>query len=52
MMTPVIDSTFDDLRGLRIFAGVRFPRWKAALAGRFAWGSSWLSSGEAQPEPR
>ncbi len=52
LMTPVIYSTFDDLRGLRVFAWVRFPRWKAALAGRFAWGSSRLSSGEAKPEPR
>jgi len=52
LMTPVIYSTFDDLRGLRVFSWVRFPRWKAALAGRFAWGSSRLSSGEAKPEPR
>jgi len=52
LMTPVIYSTFDDLRGLRVFSWLRFPRWKAALAGRFAWGSSGLSSGEAKREAR
>jgi len=40
LMTPVIYSTFDDLRGLRAFSRVRFPRWRSALAGRFAWGQS------------
>jgi hydrophobic/amphiphilic exporter-1 (mainly G- bacteria), HAE1 family len=39
LMTPVIYSTFDDMRGLRVFSRIRFPRWKAALADRFAWGS-------------
>ena len=34
LMTPVIYSTFDDMRGLRLFARIRFPRWKAALADR------------------
>ena len=52
LMTPVIYSTFDDLRGLRVFAWVRFPRWKAALAGRVAWGSSRLSGGGPKPETR
>ncbi len=39
LMTPVIYSTFDDMRGLRPFSRIRFPRWKAALADRLAWGS-------------
>ena len=38
LITPVIYSTFDDMRGLKAFSGLRFPRWKAALAGRLAWG--------------
>src|SRR5262245_52036022 len=37
LVTPVIYSTFDDMRGLGVFAKLRFPRWKAALAGRLAW---------------
>ena len=37
LITPVIYSTFDDMRGLRVFAKLRFPRWKAALSGRLAW---------------
>ena len=37
LITPVIYSTFDDMRGLRVFAKLRFPRWKAALTGRLAW---------------
>ncbi|MBI2525875.1 MAG: efflux RND transporter permease subunit [Candidatus Rokubacteria bacterium] len=45
LMTPVIYSTFDDLRGKRAFSWVRFPRWKALLAGRLAWGSSRTSPG-------
>jgi hypothetical protein len=68
LITPVIYSTFDDMRGLRAFAGIRFPRWKRALAGRLAWGGSRFSapqsphgehagrregsSGEAPPEDR
>jgi len=44
LMTPVIYSTFDDMRGLRAFAGIRFPRWKRALAGRPAWGGSRFSA--------
>jgi hydrophobic/amphiphilic exporter-1 (mainly G- bacteria), HAE1 family len=39
LMTPVIYSTFDDMRGLRVFSRIRFPRWKSALADRLAWGS-------------
>jgi len=34
--TPVIYSMFDDLRGLRAFGKVRFPRWKPARLRR-AW---------------
>jgi HAE1 family hydrophobic/amphiphilic exporter-1 len=41
LMTPVIYSTFDDMRGLRVFSWIRFPRWKTA-AGRLAWGDSRL----------
>ena len=68
LITPVIYSTFDDMRGLRAFAGIRFPRWKRALAGRLAWGGSRFAapdssdgapagqregpSGEAPPEDR
>ena len=68
LITPVIYSTFDDMRGLRAFAGIRFPRWKRALAGRLAWGNSRFNapqssygeqtgrregpSGEAPPEDR
>ncbi len=40
LMTPVIYSTFDDMRGLRVFSWIRSPRWRAALAGRLAWGQS------------
>jgi HAE1 family hydrophobic/amphiphilic exporter-1 len=38
LVTPVIYSTFDDLKGLRAFSWIHFPKWKAALAGRLAWG--------------
>jgi hydrophobic/amphiphilic exporter-1 (mainly G- bacteria), HAE1 family len=38
LMTPVIYSTFDDMRGLRVFSRLRFPRWKTALADRLALG--------------
>jgi HAE1 family hydrophobic/amphiphilic exporter-1 len=34
IVTPVVYSMFDDLRGLPVLARVRFPRWKQALAGR------------------
>ncbi|MGH7263174.1 MAG: efflux RND transporter permease subunit, partial [Candidatus Rokuibacteriota bacterium] len=37
LVTPVIYSMFDDLRGLRVFSRVRFPRWKEALAARWQW---------------
>jgi hydrophobic/amphiphilic exporter-1 (mainly G- bacteria), HAE1 family len=47
LMTPVIYSTFDDMRGLRVFARIRFPRWKAALADRLAWGNSRLGGTDA-----
>ncbi|MET0851165.1 MAG: efflux RND transporter permease subunit [Candidatus Rokuibacteriota bacterium] len=40
LVTPVIYSTFDDMRGLRVFSRLRFPRWKAALTDRFALGGS------------
>src|SRR4030095_5318851 len=29
LMTPVIYSTFDDMRGLRVFSRIRFTRWQA-----------------------
>jgi HAE1 family hydrophobic/amphiphilic exporter-1 len=29
LMTPVIYSIFDDLRGARAFSWIRFPRWRA-----------------------
>jgi HAE1 family hydrophobic/amphiphilic exporter-1 len=51
LMTPVIYSTFDDMRGLRVFSRIRFPRWKAALADRFAWGSSRFSAPDAEKGP-
>jgi HAE1 family hydrophobic/amphiphilic exporter-1 len=38
LITPVIYSTFDDMRGLRVFSWLSFLRWKSALAGRLAWG--------------
>ncbi len=37
LVTPVIYSTFDDMRGLRIFSRIRFPRWKSALSDRLTW---------------
>jgi len=40
LITPVIYSTFDDMRGLRLVSWMKFPRWKSALAGRLAWGQS------------
>ena len=39
LVTPVIYSTFDDMRGLRVFSWIKFPRWKETLAGRLAWGN-------------
>jgi len=38
LITPVIYSTFDDMRGLGVFSRLGFPRWKSALADRLAWG--------------
>jgi HAE1 family hydrophobic/amphiphilic exporter-1 len=52
LITPVIYSTFDDMRGLRAFAGIRFPRWKRALAGRLAWGNSRFNAPPPEIEPR
>jgi HAE1 family hydrophobic/amphiphilic exporter-1 len=37
LVTPVIYSTFDDMRGMRVFSWIRFPRWKSALADRLTW---------------
>ncbi|OGL03271.1 MAG: hypothetical protein A3I03_15480 [Candidatus Rokubacteria bacterium RIFCSPLOWO2_02_FULL_68_19] len=37
LVTPVIYSMFDDLRGLRVFSRIRFPRSKEALAARWQW---------------
>ncbi len=48
LVTPVIYSTFDDMRGLRPFSRIRFPRWKSALADRVAWGQSRLSARRAR----
>ncbi len=39
LVTPVVYSMFDDLRGLRAFARLRFPRWKRLLGPRLATGS-------------
>ncbi len=39
LVTPVIYSTFDDMRGLRVFSWIKFPRWKETLAGRLTWGN-------------
>ena len=48
LVTPVIYSTFDDMRGLRLFSRIRFPRWKSALADRVAWGQSRLAARRAR----
>jgi hypothetical protein len=53
LITPVIYSTFDDMKGLRALSWVRFPRWKAAVARRPALaGESRLSSAKPVSEPR
>jgi HAE1 family hydrophobic/amphiphilic exporter-1 len=52
LVTPVIYSMFDDLRGLRPFSRVRFPRWKAAAARRLAAGQRRLVEGETGSESR
>jgi HAE1 family hydrophobic/amphiphilic exporter-1 len=52
LVTPVIYSTFDDMRGLRAFSWIRFPRWKAALSERLAWGQSRATAPGARPEAR
>ncbi|MBI2154172.1 MAG: efflux RND transporter permease subunit [Candidatus Rokubacteria bacterium] len=45
LATPVIYSMFDDLRGLRAFTWIRFPRWKAALATRWRWVNGRIANG-------
>ncbi len=50
LMTPVIYSMFDDLRGLRVFSWIGFPRWRTALAGRVAWGQNRRVSEKLEPE--
>jgi HAE1 family hydrophobic/amphiphilic exporter-1 len=53
LITPVIYSTFDDLKGLRALHWLRFPRWKAALARRPALaGDGRLRPTEAGSDPR
>ena len=53
LITPVIYSTFDDMRGLRVPGWLRFPRWRAAAARRPALaGESRLAQAESAPEPR
>jgi HAE1 family hydrophobic/amphiphilic exporter-1 len=37
LITPVIYSTFDDMRGLKVFSRLTFPRWKSGLRGRLVW---------------
>jgi HAE1 family hydrophobic/amphiphilic exporter-1 len=49
LITPVIYSTFDDMRGLKVFSRVRFPRWKSAVSERLAWGRPGLEG--AKPDP-
>jgi HAE1 family hydrophobic/amphiphilic exporter-1 len=51
LMTPVIYSTFDDLRGIRTPAWLRVPRWKAALERRgVLWGEGRLAARPAGSE--
>jgi len=45
LVTPVIYSMFDDMRGLRVFAWIRFPRWKEALAARLQWANGRVANG-------
>jgi HAE1 family hydrophobic/amphiphilic exporter-1 len=51
LITPVIYSTFDDMRGLKVFSRLTFPRWKAALAGRLAWGQRMRQAAEPTGPP-
>jgi hydrophobic/amphiphilic exporter-1 (mainly G- bacteria), HAE1 family len=53
LITPVIYSLFDDMKGLRAFNWVRFPRWKVALARRptLAGEGRTLTPSEVRPEP-
>ncbi len=52
LVTPVIYSTFDDMRGLRGFSRIRFPRWKAALAERLAFSQSRTGTPAVPPGAR
>jgi HAE1 family hydrophobic/amphiphilic exporter-1 len=47
LVTPVIYSIFDDLRGLRAFSRVRFPRWKAAVSARWQWVNGRIPNGRS-----
>ena len=49
LMIPVIYSTFDDLRGLKVFSWLRFPRWKRPAARRLAWGQNRYDSTGGPP---
>ena len=46
LVTPVIYSTFDDMRGLGVFSRIGFPRWKALLTERLA-----RRNGRVAPRP-
>jgi len=50
LITPVIYSTFDDMRGLKIFSWLRFPRWKTLLTRRPIWQEGHL--GTPKPDTR
>jgi hydrophobic/amphiphilic exporter-1 (mainly G- bacteria), HAE1 family len=54
LITPVIYSTFDDMKGLRVLSWLRFPRWKAAVARRPALAGESRLAASAKPvsEPR
>ncbi|HET7875942.1 MAG TPA: efflux RND transporter permease subunit [Methylomirabilota bacterium] len=52
LVTPVIYSTFDDMRGLRVFSWIHFPRWKAALGDRLAWRPNRVAPREAPSKLR
>jgi hydrophobic/amphiphilic exporter-1 (mainly G- bacteria), HAE1 family len=52
IVTPVVYSMFDDMRGLRVFSAVRFPRWKRAVADRLGWaGAGRLSNARLATPP-
>src|SRR5262245_16311495 len=50
LITPVIYSTFDDMRGLKVFSWIRFPRWKTLLTRRPIWQEGHL--GTPKPDTR